>query len=289
MSDLKPEDGGFSFEVGEREKRIEEMKVFHLKPTRFRFINDHYGLKKSKRHILMGTSGTGKSTQARSLLLDIAKNHKVLVYSSEESHSDTKDMFALRGLENEDISNLKFLHEEEVAEACKEDFKNLEEFTRMLSVRLINSNAECLFFDNITTSDFYDGQDYNAALAFLRNLYKITKEFNIPLFLVAHTKAGIKDDQQGLIGPDDVKGPKALTNKCEFLYIYQKFIGSSGATTTPTYGTVRVRKARGMGNVDSTYLLDYDFDQYAYYGDKKITFDQFNEIYSERAKLGSKK
>lgn len=273
--------------VDDREERIALLKTNHFRDTRFNFINKHHGLKPGQKHVLLGTSGTGKSTLSRSLLIDLAYSHNILFYSSEESIEETKNMMALRGASNEALKNIEFVHEDELLKECKSNL-NVDEWRRIMAIRLMNCDAEIFFFDNITTSDFYDGVSIPSAKSFVLAIDSLIKEFNIPILIVAHTKTGIKDDQQTLIGPDDIRGPKSLTNKCQFLYVYQRINFTDIMGLPQSFGFIRVIKGRGLSNVNSIYMLVYNSERREYMGDDEISFEKFNNFYKTRNKLGSK-
>jgi hypothetical protein len=268
----------------EKSKLLDARKNAHYCTTRFGFLNDHFGLRKKCFHLLMGTAGTGKSTLARSVLFDLAKKHKVFFYCSEETLEQTKTMYALRDADNAALENIVFYHERE---AEKDTNYNAVEWLRLLELKIINNKCDVLFFDNLTTSSFYDPKKPQEQSSIVTKLFNILNSCNIAGFFVAHTQNGVKDDQQGLISTSDIRGSKQLTNKAEFVYIYQKFIcPPSGQNKSPTtYGTVRNLKARGY-DVGDCYLLDYDFNRNEYYGDVKIPNTKFKEIYDERFKLG---
>jgi KaiC/GvpD/RAD55 family RecA-like ATPase len=274
------------FDNGEKEKLLAEANSYKLTVSRFEFINSHKGLRPNSRHVLLGTSGTGKSTLTRSIILDSCRNHNVLLYSTEENLNDVKTLLAMRDVTNEEISNLNFLYEDDILSKCKKD---LNEWKRIVGVKILNSKSEILFIDNITTSDFYTGVDYNFAISFLNAIDDLMREFNLAVFIVAHTKKGIKDDQQSLITGDDVMGPMTLTNKSPYLYIYQLILGQSEGSSTPTFPIIRVKKSRISGSPNAVYLLKYDHQRKEYISDSEIQYKLFSEIYEKRIKLGSKR
>jgi hypothetical protein len=232
----------------------------------------------------MGTSGQGKTTIARSVMTDIAKHHKIFFYGSEETLEQTQAMFSLRGTENEVLKNFFFCHELDIKKECNGD---VNEWLRLLELKIMNERCEVLFFDNITTSCFYDGAKPDVQSKVVDGIMQILKSCNVAGFFIAHTANGVKDDQQALFSTSDVRGGKAITNRAEFVYAYQKFVGAATATgsTTPTYGTIRNLKARNY-DVGSTFLLSYNFDKREYTGDVKIPNTKFKEIYDARFKLG---
>lgn len=274
-------------QIGSVAERVARLKEFELAATRFKFINEHYGLKRGLRHVLLGTQGTGKSTLARSILLDLCKQHRVLLYSSEETQDQLASMFALRGVVDSDLKNLRVVHEKQILERCNGDVHNQTLWEQSLRLKIFNSRADVLFFDNITTSEFYDCLEPEKQKSLLLKLQRTIERFNIPVFMVAHTRTGVKDDQQALISGDDVRGYRGLTNKAEFVYVYQRFMipgGSHGADVS--MGLVIVRKGRGLSNINSVYALDFDFDRREYFGDRKISLEEFNQAFKSKFTLG---
>lgn len=271
---------------GERISLKQDLYTPHFENGRFNFLNDHFGLRKQCIHLLMGTSGQGKTTLSRSVIYDVAKNYKVFNYCSEETLEQTKTMFALRGTENEVLKNILFYHESTASTDSKD---NIDEWLRILEVKIMNSKTKIFFFDNITTSKFYDPMKPDVQSKVVDGLMKILKSCDVPGFFVAHTANGVKDDQQALFSTSDIRGGKAITNRAEFVYAYQKFTGaaSSSGETSPTYGTIRNLKARNY-DVGHTYLLSYDFNKREYTGDIKIPNTRFKEIYDARFKLSGK-
>jgi KaiC/GvpD/RAD55 family RecA-like ATPase len=54
----------------------------------FDFLKGHNGFQAGMCHVLVGTTGTGKSTLARSILAQQAKETNVFYYSSEETKNE---------------------------------------------------------------------------------------------------------------------------------------------------------------------------------------------------------
>lgn len=273
-----------TLEISEEEKkeRILKRKEFELPQTRFNFINDHFGFRKGKVHTLISPSGSGKSTLTRSLLLDAATKIKACLYSTEEDFNDTTTMISMRNYSNDVLKNITFIHEgTDIAKKI-----NLDEWIRILEVNILNSKSEILFFDNLTTSDFYEPKKPDEQALVFSELRSLSARLNIPIFIIAHTASTVKDDQQGLIRAEDVWGSKSPARKSQFLYIYQRLIGKASQTgeTTPSYGIIRVVKARGY-DTHEIYLLNYKHENSEYFGDVKIPNNKFKEIYDSRFKL----
>jgi KaiC/GvpD/RAD55 family RecA-like ATPase len=283
MVSLFDEDSGLYYE--DREDRLKRIEEFDVCETSFDFVNDHYSFKKEKLHLLIGTTGSGKSTLTRSLLMDIAKHHKVLFWSTEETKEETLDMLSVRGVQGEFLKNIRFLEEDILINEANLSLKDVPELIRIIATEVINNGAEIIFFDNITTSQFY--QSYETQLLLVNSLRTLIKNLKIPLLIVAHTRKDVKDDQKDLIGPNDIMGPKTLADKAQYTYVYQKIV-IPGMSADATQGVVRVVKGRGKANIGNIYFLRYDFDKHEYTSDYKVLFNDFNKLYKERAKLKDK-
>lgn len=260
-----------------------ERLSFEFPKSRFTFINDHYGLRKGKVHTLISSSGVGKSTLSRSLIFDMAKENKVFLYSTEEDLKDTQTMFAMRDADNAILKNIIFCHEGDL----EKETSDVNEWLRLLEVKIKNSKCDILFFDNITTSSFYETKKPDVQAQIFSSLRVLARDCAIPLFLIAHTASTVRDDSQTLIRAEDIFGSKSPSRKSQFLYVYQRIIGQSSPTglTTPSYPLIRVLKARGY-DTQNIYLLGYDFQKNEYTGDAQIPNAKFKEIYDERFKLG---
>lgn len=273
----------FSIEIDEQERaaQLADLEKFHLSPTRFSFINAHKGLRNAKTHVLISSSGAGKTTLSRAILVDVARNHDLVFYSTEESQEDTQRELARQDVTNEVLKKIHFVHEDLLPNKT-----GAENLFKALAATCLNVNAKCLFFDNLTTSDFYENRSPSEQVAFFKRIRNLAKDLNIPIFVIAHTQSKVRDDQQALIVPEDVLGSKTVARKTQFLYVYQRIVGKSSGTgmTTPMTGLVRVKKARGF-EVDKIYGLNYDFKSKSYVGDYPMSNEQMRGIYEGRFRL----
>jgi KaiC/GvpD/RAD55 family RecA-like ATPase len=273
----------FSIEIDDNERaaQLADLEKFHLSPTRFSFINAHKGLRNGKTHVLISSSGAGKTTLSRAILVDVARNHELVFFSSEENVQDTQQELARQEVQNDVLSKIHFVHEDMLP-----DKTSPEGLFKILAATCLNLDAKCLFFDNLTTSDFYENRPPAEQVSFFKRLRNIAKELNIPVFVIAHTQSKTRDDQQALIVPEDVLGSKTVARKTQFLYVYQRIVGKSSGTglTTPMTGLVRVKKARGY-EVDKIYGLQYDHKSKSYIGDYAMSNEQMRSVYEERFRL----
>ena len=135
-------------------ERIKYLKEFQFAETRFHFINDHYGLRPGNIHLLMGTSGKGKSTLARSIMLDVARFHKVFFLTSEEEERDVKDRFHLSKTHPDLVKNITHYRDTDLMTGIEPG--DVEGFLSVLSWHMLAADSEILFYDNLTASLYYE-------------------------------------------------------------------------------------------------------------------------------------
>jgi energy-coupling factor transporter ATP-binding protein EcfA2 len=259
----------------------------------FDFISDHKGLRPGKKHLLLGTSGSGKSTLARSICFKMAEKSKVYWYSSEENFKDMQVAISRMDISNECLGNVEFRQEQDFiikVNGCYKSFLNL------MIKDFIESQCDILFFDNLTTSNFYENQSFEDQKNFFNGLCVAIDKIQKPIFIVAHTDAKTKDLQSELFSVNDIRGQKTPSNRCEYAYAFQSITwkkkpdkDSDGIDLTnleerkDTF--IRTLKARNHSVSGKVYKLNYDFSKRAYTHDKRIDFGIFKEFYDLRVKL----
>lgn len=264
--------------------RKENSKIL-FPEVRFNFIREHNGLRPGKKHVVISTTGTGKSTIARTIVKDCAKTHPVLVYSSEEDRSDCIHLFDKSETPKEITDNIHLLEEVNVLDKIKTS--DYDSFFSIIAKNIIETGSKAFFFDNITTSDFYDCKSPAEQVRFSNKLSAMVKLLNVPAIIVAHSQSQIKDDQQTLIGAEDIRGSKSISNKAEYFYVYQRLkIHHDGNEIF--YPIIRVVKSRLGNNTHDIYRLHFSYSKKEYYEDKKISFKEFKEAYEARIRLTRK-
>jgi predicted ATP-dependent serine protease len=270
------------FNYEKNKKFLAEQRINLFDHSRFDFLNDHFGLKPKCVHVLIGTSGTGKSTLARSVMVDTAMTCPVTIYSSEESKEIFSSSLHERKCGKEIVENFNFIHETDLLELL--DCEDIENFKSVIKSSIIETNSKAFFMDNLTTSSFYEGMTPKHQSKFFKGLQEVANELNIPVFVIAHTRSGVKDSQQELIALDDIRGSKSVTNKADFVYCYQRFSVTLG-DEDKLVPTVRILKARYGKTSQFIYCPKYDKWTNSYVDDYQIKFEDFKEIYSKRHKL----
>jgi SpoVK/Ycf46/Vps4 family AAA+-type ATPase len=275
----------------EKENLIKINKTSYFSVGDFSFLKDHKSLRPGKKHLLLGTSGSGKSTLARSVCNEISKHHKVMWYSSEEDLEDTKTAASFSKTDDVVLENIEFREESYYLKKYKKDHKL---FLADLLKDFIENQCEVFFFDNLTTSAYYEGQDFDKQADFFNTLSDFFKTVKKPIFIIAHTDAKTKDLQKELFDANSIRGQKLPSNKCEYIYAYQVITWddkqSDNGVIDLSRGEkksafVRVVKSRSHPNGGIVYALNYDSDKRSYAHDRKIDFSNFADIYGKRVKL----
>lgn len=221
--------------------------------TNLEFLFEHKGFRLGKVHLFQGASGGGKSTMVKTVILDFLVSNPdriASIWLSEENREDFIAETANHPLLKEKLleGRLKLFSEIQKSISKHELETNLLEFF---------STSEILFFDNLTTSQFYLDKTPNEQAKVITGLKSLTKKFNIPLVIFAHT--GGNDQIIRLTSQNDVRGSKSVVNFAEHIYMILTLEMGDRKLTT-----LRTVKARGRTIKSFGYFLTYD--------DKTLTY-----------------
>lgn len=278
---------GFS-DPYERQQLLNELTTFYFPKTGFSFIDDHYGLRPGCMHVLMGTTGQGKSTLVRSLLLRAAEQGKrVWIYSSEESVKEINRSLSSSSVADSALEYVSVFHEDVVDEICNDDMSLFDLFKTQIEIKLASYQPDLIVVDNLTTSGWYDGAGFERATLMIAWWKKVLRKRNIPGIFVAHTKDGVGEGS-GLFSASDIRGPKVFTNKTEFLYFFQMIYHTDPQGKLHKFPVIRIGKSRGYSNAGLVYKLNYSQQHMLYVGDQSIDHNKFNEIFNKRDTLKKK-
>lgn len=260
-----------NIEAQDLQEIIRESRKLHFR-SNFCFLNHHNGLRKGNVHVLMGTSGCGKSTFIRSIMNDFLSENldNAIFWLSEESSKDLIVSMFKQGGEKENLKNLTVYSELENREDTLEDVFEKVKFLA----------PSFLVIDNITTSKFYMDMRPNEQSNIITKLKNFADENNIALVLVAHTKKDIHDNFSRIITEGDIRGSGSPVMMSEFFYIMQKF-----ETNGVFFPTLRIVKHRGQEVSEKLYSLLYDSSKSSYVKDIQIDFNRFKEVFNQRDKL----
>lgn len=261
------------FTASEQEEFEKEQNKVHF-GSNLGFLNAHNGLRRGSLHLVLGTTGGGKSTLVRTLLRDLIfrpeKEFHVAVWLSEEEVNDYRAQVAY-GMPSHD----RLLNTSAFSELGTEHVSELRFF------EWIEFNQpDVLIFDNITTSKFYNDRSVSDQGKFANKLKQITKKLNMATIVIAHTDAKATDAMGRLININDIRGSKTIANLAEFAYILQRF-----ELEKTFFPTIRTVKSRSQELVHNLYLLNYDKRIRSFSEDKAMDFKQFKEAFNARNKL----
>lgn len=275
---IDPENTNPFFSEEEIELYKQETDKKHFK-SRYQFLNSHNGHKLGKTHLYLGTAGGGKSTMARSLITDAcvnlnSKEDHMTIWLSEESVEDYVKELYVTGLPFEFINRLKIYSE------LSDGGKNKRDVLKRIEWVCKNRPPKIFFYDNITTSVEYETVGQAGQVSFYSELKRIAYECNIPFIVLAHTKADVTENYNGIIDMNQIRGSKSVPNMAEFFYVMQSFfIGEK------RINTVRLTKFRGSPVDHRLYRIEYCPHMRIFKSDMKLDFQEFERIFKQRNKL----
>jgi ABC-type Mn2+/Zn2+ transport system ATPase subunit len=261
------------FTEKEQEDYNASLREIHFH-SKLGFLNAHNGFRKGSLHMVIGTTGGGKSTLTRTILRDLIfnkeNNPQVCIWLSEETLDDYKKQLAFGMPSHERLLKTEAISELEIDHVSKLTFMEWLEFNK----------PDICIFDNITTSKLYMDKRPHEQAEFATMIKTISKKLNIAMVMIAHTDAGVSDSQKGLINLNQIRGSKTICNLVEFAYVLQRF--ELGNIYFPT---VRIVKSRSQELVHSLYHLKYDPRLRAFSEDRPLEFKEFKEVYGKRNRL----
>ncbi len=270
------------FDRQELDERELKNKSFFIHESGMQFLDDHYGPRPGCIHVLLGSTGKGKSTLIHSLVTKWGEKDKILLYLSEESFEQVESKLARKG---EDMSyltpKLHLVHERTLqATASSTDYRA---FLAFLKKHIEQNEPKILIIDNLTTSIFYENQIQNS-LKIVSGLRAIAEEYQIPVFIVAHTKKGVNESTKGLITSDDVRGSSSLAMTADYFYIFHRVRKTMHSGSHIDTACVYVAKSRHHANQDCVYRLNWSGERVMYFSDQIVNFDIFKKLMKERDK-----
>lgn len=261
-------------DVDNLKKNNEEFK---LGRTMFNFMDDHFGVRPGCIHALHSKTSGGKTSLARSLLVNITMSEKVLWYATEESLEDWKLKFNKLPLER----NTMFLSEENIRDL------DVDGFLKYLETQIISYSPKIVIFDNITTSKFYNDQKIEVQNRVIQELKQMLKRHGIGMIVIAHYNG---NDPRSLFTSKDVRGSKTFPNISEYWYnLHRLRLDEKDKIDGKDVAILHVEKARAHSNSDTAYQLFYDKNECRFLNDTRITWGAAKEILEKQIKIGSKK
>lgn len=264
------------FTEDEQKKYEAGIKEIHFQ-SRLGFLNAHNGLRKGCLHLILGTTGGGKSTLIRTILRDAIFNpHNDMqtnLLLSEETVKAYKAQVAFGMPSHERLLSTACMSELEMKGNVRSKKATIEEWLRFYQ-------PELFIYDNVTTSIGYNDRQAREQAEYITWLKELTTELGMATVLVAHTDANATDSMGRLMNVNDIRGSKTIANLVEFAYILQRF-----EIDQDFYPTLRVVKHREQELLHSMYFLQYDRRLRSFSGDIAIEFKKFKEMYKKRNRL----
>lgn len=247
----------------------------------FNFLREHNGWRPKKIHLIEAPTHSGKSTMIRSLIWDFVINtsfETALIWLSEESTEDFKQEFAKLRLPDT-LTRRIIIASEQDQEMSLSQRKLLFADTVKRTVPSI------LFFDNITTSEFYMDRGPDDQAKFAKYLKKIAHDEEIPIVVIAHT-GGETGLSNRLIELNDIRGGKSIVNLAEFAYILQRFKVYDDINKRDMYfPTIRIEKHRGYVCDNMLFKLKFNRETVTFTQDRSIPWNEFKEAFKNQQNL----
>lgn len=268
----------------EQEELISESKEVYARSV-FNFLSEHNGYRPGKIHLLMAPTSAGKSTTMRSLLWDYCLNTyddplkcRVLVWLSEESSADFRMEYAKLK-----ESNLKTRNIHIVSEQDKE--MSLNNRKRLFEHAINTINPHIIFFDNLTTSEFYAEKTPKEQQDFAKYLKQVAKIKWIPIVPIAHTSGGVQLGTR-MLEVNDIRGAKGVVNLAEFVYILQTLnVYDEVEGVTKKFPILKIHKHRGYVIKNSLFQFKFNPLTLSFQQDRVINWEEFKNIFNKQNKL----
>lgn len=235
-------------------------KVFF--DSQFNFLKANNGFRPGNLHVILGSSGVGKSTLTRSLIGEASLHGKTLVILSEEKA--TSYVHALKQLPNSRLNgpNCRFLSQIKYKATSSVD-KDEAFLKELIEEEIALENVDIIFYDNLTTSSVYERLTPDRQFLFCTWLKGLAIERDIPIVIIAHSNIKTNYQNSSFVKENDIRGTKGLSNLAEYFYAINK--RERGGEI---YCFIEVLKSRDYNN-RGYYLLKYEKEQRIFSKDGK--------------------
>ena len=263
----------------ERCRLIEESETVYIN-SKFEFLKEIKGIRPEKFHLILSTTGAGKSTLIKSLLRELLTKVKVHLWLTEESIKDLNLSIARGAFTELMLKNLTVDSEESdelkpiKGRALLDYFEN----------RVRETKAHVVLLDNISTSSFYMNERPDAQGEIAKRIKFIGQSTGAAMVVVTHTDGTLNEVNQNLISENNVRGGKTISNLAEFMFAIQRL-----KVKEDIFTFVRILKCRSLSIDNRIFQMAYEKNTGLYGKDFTVDWDTFKEVYNARNQLGGKK
>jgi len=227
------------------------------------FLLEHSGLRNSKLHTILSSTGAGKSTLIRTILLDFLKLNegKVLLWLSEETISDFRTsasyMSDVEELSGRVVvfSEIDYRNEDD-GELLKGLSKKHNHYLDLFKKKIAEGYS-LIIFDNATTSDLYT-ENIITQVDMANEIKRASSKCPCPIIVVAHTAKNEKIKKL-IFDADSIRGSAKITQISEYIYCLQTI-----QTDTGRKSFLIIEKSRNHAIKNKLYILIYDEEQKIY-------------------------
>lgn len=266
---------------GEKEEAESERTTYYFE-TQLEFLRVHCGYRPGQIHILVGPTSGGKSTLVKTMLLDLIVhlgNRRALLVLSEERIKDFHVSMSNMP------SSLKWLNLLVTTEDKINESNQPDTYLSSLSEIVEKEKISIVFYDNVTTSKFYPVDKLGEQEKFVKSLKKrICHIYNIPLVLVAHTRAEVTVNCNKITGPEDIRGCKTTANLAEFFYALQVIDVEKNR-----FQYIKGHKGRSYNYDPGFFFLGYNKTLRCFDRIEKRSFEDFRLNFEDRQRLDGKR
>ena len=263
----------------ERCRLIEESETVYIN-SKFEFLKEIKGLRPEGFHLILSTTGAGKSTLVKSILRELLTKVRVHLWLTEESIKDLNLAIARGAFTDLMLRNLT-VDSEESNELKAIKGKALIDF---FENRVRETKAHVVLLDNISTSSFYMNERPDAQGEIAKRLKFIGQATGAAMVIVTHTDGTLNEVNQNLISENNVRGGKTIANLAEFMFAIQRL-----KVKEDIFTFVRILKCRSHSIDRRIFQMSYEKNTGLYGKDYFVNWETFKEVYNARNQLGGKK
>lgn len=239
--------------------------------TIMNFLKEHNGFRNSKLHLFIGSTGVGKSTLTRTVLLDFLganTDKNAGLFLSEETHEDFLTEFSFTELPLEKIEKLKVVSESSMPSSMK--------ILEKLDILIQEAELNIMFIDNITTVSEYESARPGQQNEIAKGIKALAVKYKIPIVVIAHSGGTVIQYAKALMDSNNIRGGKGIVNLAEFVYLIQSITINDQRKTI-----LRISKSRGQNVKNQTHQLFYYPTARIFGKSESVDFSKLKELFKQ--------